>query len=114
MSEFKLKMLQYVNEAKDLHNAERGHSLRSLYLVGALDTMRAACILGMNTEQFAKHIGLSRDKYLKRVQVARVIHFHPRAKDLARSRGHRDLSPGGDFCEDYSCQPRSAAGWHER
>ena len=82
MSEFKSKMLQYVNEAKDLHSAERSHSLRSLYLVSELDAMRAACMLGMNTEQFAKHIGLSRDKYLKRVQVARVIHFHPRAKDL--------------------------------
>ncbi|MCX6109508.1 MAG: hypothetical protein NTZ90_07895 [Proteobacteria bacterium] len=91
MSEFKLKMLQYVNEAKDLHSAERSHSLRSLYLVGALDTMRAACMLGMNTEQFAKHIGLSRDRYLKRVQVARVIHFHPRAKDLLEA-GDTEIS----------------------
>jgi len=91
MSEFKFKMLEYLNEAKDLHCAERGHSLRSLYLVGALDTMRAACILGMNTEQFAKHIGLSRDKYLKRVQVARVIRFHPRAKDLLEA-GDTEIS----------------------
>jgi hypothetical protein len=73
-----------VKEAKTVHTDEREQTLRSVHLIGWLDSMNAPVNLNLKPEAFADAIGLSYSVYLKRAQAYRVIKRCPAFETMLR------------------------------
>ena len=82
MQNYRETLKQLIANAKELHQLERSISLRSIELIGKLEALRAAPNVGMSVKDFAVHIGLTEDQYLKRSAAARVLWHIPEAKPL--------------------------------
>src|SRR5690349_12190557 len=75
-------LIDLSNQAKDIHARERRITLDSIELVGRLDRLNAAVNFYMTTAQFAREIGLTENKWWKRVQVSRLLTRFPEARTM--------------------------------
>jgi hypothetical protein len=82
MMTFREQLLELIAEAQKIHREEKILTMRSLRVIGELELCRAAPSCGMSVEQFARHIVLTKDQYLKRSAAARTLRFIPEAKPL--------------------------------
>jgi hypothetical protein len=85
------KLFELVETAKKIHTQERRITLESVRIVGELDRQNAAVNVGMSSERFAEHIGLTPNQFWKRAQAARVMRSFPQTKAMVES-GETEIS----------------------
>ncbi len=85
MADVRIELRDMVQKAQLIHQNERTITLESVDIVGAFERRNAAVNLGMTSERFARHVGLTPSVYWKRAQVARVMRRFPKARELLDS-----------------------------
>ena len=85
MVDVRIELRNMVYKAQLIHQSERTITLESVDIVGAFERRNAAVNLGMTSERFARHVGLTPSVYWKRAQVARVMKRFPKARELLDS-----------------------------
>lgn len=82
MYHFEKDLVELTDFARVHHSKERRITLESIYLVGELENRKAWFAMRMSMESFAKHIGLTINKYRKRLAAWRVVRSFPQAEQM--------------------------------
>lgn len=85
MNPFRQRVEDLADRARELHIKEHSISLESVDLVGALEKYNASGYLMLGCEDLAKRIGLTKNQFWKRAQVARLLRYFPAFRDLVTS-----------------------------
>ena len=85
MQDVRVTLRNLTAEVKAMLAKEREIKLASTELIGQLDLRNAAVNLGMTTEAFANHIGLTIHQYWRRTQAARILKRFPTTLEMVRA-----------------------------
>ena len=66
MVDVRVELRNLVQKAQLIHQSERTITLESVDIVGAFERRNVAVNLGMTSERFARHVGLTPSVYWKR------------------------------------------------
>ena len=80
------RALQLADQARELHAIEREITSESVWLVGELRRVNAPVQLRMKVPELADFVGLTVSQFLKRSQIARLIHYFPEILEMVERR----------------------------